>query len=85
MRVLSEPTQNELQDTVFGFAVVPVLATVYYEAVRHAKSDGAEFDIPIILGCVIAHEIGHLLLGSNSHSGSGVMKPRWERKSSGKQ
>jgi len=80
VRVLSEPTQNELQDIVFGFAVVPVLATVYYEAVRHAKSDGAEFDIPIILGCVIAHEIGHLLLGSNSHSGSGVMKPRWERK-----
>jgi len=53
---------------------------VFYEAVRHAKSDGAEFDIPIILGCVIAHEIGHLLLGSNSHSGSGVMKRRWDRK-----
>jgi hypothetical protein len=80
LRVLSEPTQNVLQDTVFGFAVVPVFATVYYEAVRHAKSDGADFDIPIILGCVIVHEIGHLLLGLNSHSGSGVMKPRWERK-----
>jgi hypothetical protein len=80
LRLLSEPTQNELQDTVFGFAVVPVVATVYYEAVRHAKSDGTEFDIPIILGCVIVHEIGHLLLGSNSHSSSGVMKPRWERK-----
>jgi len=80
VRVISEPIQNELQDTVFGFAIVPVLATVYYEAVRRAKSDGGEFDIPIILGCVIAHEIGHLLLGSNSHSGSGVMKPRWKRK-----
>jgi len=80
LRVLSESTQNELQDTVFGFAVVPVLASVYYEAVRHAKSDGAKFDIPIILGCVIAHEIGHLLLGSNSHSGLGVMQRRWKRK-----
>jgi len=80
LRVLSEPTQNTLQDTVFGFAVVPVLASVYYDAVGRAKSDGAEFDIPIILGCVIAHEIGHLLLGSNSHSGSGIMKRRWERK-----
>jgi len=80
LRVLSEPTQNTFQDTVFGFAVVPILATVYYEAVRHAKSDGAAFDTPIILGCVIAHEIGHLLLGSNSHSGLGVMKRRWERK-----
>jgi hypothetical protein len=80
LRVLSEPTQNTLQDTVFGFAVVPVLASVYYDAVRRAKSDGAEYDIPTILGCVIAHEIGHLLLGSNSHSGLGVMKRRWERK-----
>ena len=80
LRVLSEPTHNAPQDTVFGFAVVPVLATVYYEAVRRAKSDGAAFDIPIILGCVIAHEIGHLLLGSNSHSGLGVMNRRWERK-----
>jgi len=35
---------------------------------------------PVILGCVIAHELGHLLLGSNSHSGSGVMQPQWGRK-----
>ena len=36
--------------------------------------------MPIILGCVIAHEIGHLLLGSNSHSVSGIMQGRWERR-----
>lgn len=81
LRVLSEQTQNRFQDTVFGFAVVPILASVYYDyALRTAKRDNAEFEAPIILGCVIAHEIGHLLLGSNSHSSSGVMQPRWERK-----
>jgi hypothetical protein len=81
LRILSEPTQNQFPDTVFGFAVVPVLASVYYEyAVRRAKSDDAEFEVPIILGCAIAHEVGHLLLGSNSHSGSGIMQRRWERK-----
>jgi hypothetical protein len=48
--------------------------------VRRAKSDDAEFEVPIILGCAIAHEVGHLLLGSNSHSGSGIMQRRWERK-----
>jgi predicted Zn-dependent protease len=81
LRVLSEQIQNRFQDTVFGFAVVPILASVYYEyALRTAKRDNAEFEAPIILGCVIAHEIGHLLLGSNSHSSSGVMQPRWERK-----
>jgi hypothetical protein len=80
LRVLSESTQNKFQDTAFGFAVVPVLASVYYDYVAHlARSDNAEFEIPIILGCVIAHEIGHLLLGSNSHSVSGIMQGHWER------
>ena len=80
LRVLSESSQNKFQETAFGFAVVPVLASVYYDYVAHlARSDNAEFEIPIILGCVIAHEIGHLLLGSNSHADSGIMQGHWER------
>ena len=52
---------------------------MYYDYVaRRAKSDDAEFEAPIILGCVIAHELGHLLLGTNSHSGKGIMQRRWE-------
>jgi hypothetical protein len=79
LRVLTAPVQNKFEDTVFGFTIHPVLATVYYEyAVRRGKSDHAEFEIPIILGCAIAHELGHLLLGSNGHSGAGIMRPRWE-------
>ncbi len=79
LRVLAAPVQNKFQDTVFGFAVHPVLASVYYEyAMRRAKSDDAEFEVPIILGCAIAHELGHLLLGANSHSDAGIMQPRWE-------
>jgi hypothetical protein len=79
LRVLAEPIQNKFQDTVFGFAVHPVLASVYYEyAIRRAKRDDAEFEVQIILGCAIAHELGHLLLGSNSHSGAGIMQPRWD-------
>jgi hypothetical protein len=31
-----------------------------------------------ILGTVIAHELGHLLLGSNSHSGMGIMTAHWQ-------
>jgi hypothetical protein len=30
-----------------------------------------------LLGHVIAHEIGHLLLGPNGHSTSGIMRPTW--------
>jgi hypothetical protein len=79
LRVLAAPIQNKFQATVFGFAVHPVLASVYYDyAVRRGKSDDAEVEIPIILGCAIAHELGHLLLGTNSHSDKGIMQPRWE-------
>ena len=78
LRVLGAPLTNKFQDTVFGFSVHPVLASVYYEyAARRAKSDDADFEAPIILGCAIAHELGHLLLGTNSHSDSGIMQPRW--------
>jgi hypothetical protein len=33
-----------------------------------------------ILGLAVAHEIGHALLGSNSHSSRGIMCPRWDSK-----
>ena len=81
LRVLPDHARNGVQDGAFGFAVLPVLASVYYEhAVSLARSDGAEFEVPIILGCVMAHEIGHLMLGSNSHSDTGIMQGQWERK-----
>jgi hypothetical protein len=30
-----------------------------------------------MLGRIIAHELGHLLLGQNGHSVVGIMKARW--------
>ncbi len=30
-----------------------------------------------ILGLAVAHEMGHALSGSNSHSSRGIMRPRW--------
>jgi hypothetical protein len=32
-----------------------------------------------ILGLVMAHEVGHLLLGSHSHSTSGIILASWQR------
>jgi len=81
LRIIPGPAKNTFQDPVFGFAVVPLVASVFYDyAVRRAKIDAAEFEVPILLGCVVAHEIGHLLLGLNGHSDSGIMQGRWERK-----
>lgn len=36
------------------------------------------FFLPRILGHVLAHEIGHVLLGTNSHSWTGLMKAHWD-------
>jgi hypothetical protein len=33
--------------------------------------------LPQLLGQVFAHELGHMLLGANSHSGIGLMSARW--------
>ena len=38
-----------------------------------------EVDLGTMLGHVIAHEIGHLLLPSNAHSPTGVMQPHWDQ------
>ena len=34
-------------------------------------------DLGLILGSVMAHEMGHLLLGANSHSVAGLMQAHW--------
>jgi hypothetical protein len=51
-------------------------ADVFYEPMKQLrKSDGT--DIASLLGHVAAHEIGHLLLGMNSHSAAGIMHAHW--------
>jgi hypothetical protein len=32
-----------------------------------------------VLGRVIAHEVGHLLLGHNAHSSEGIMRANWNK------
>jgi hypothetical protein len=52
------------------------IAYILYNRIeRFALAQGA----PVArgLGHVIAHEIGHLLLGVNSHSRDGLMQPDW--------
>ena len=82
VRILDRQLNNAFQDSVFGFAIAPVFASVYYEsALRLAQtSSNSESDVSTILGCLIAHEIGHLLLGHNHHTVNGIMQARWEIK-----
>jgi hypothetical protein len=65
-----------------GYAVVDLkqgtgaLATVYAdritEVARRTRTDAGK-----LLGRAIAHEIGHLLLGTSDHSADGLMRARW--------
>src|SRR6201987_769067 len=50
-------------DFAFGVAVSPGLASVFYgDAALMAERQQLTPELPLLLGCLIAHEIGHLLL-----------------------
>lgn len=53
-----------------------VLATVYVDRVLDLVRR-LDIDHPTLLGRTIAHEIGHLLLATNSHAPSGLMRELW--------
>jgi len=54
-------------------------AWVFYQRVEElAESEVASSSQ--ILGHAIAHEIGHLLLGPNAHSRTGIMRGNWDRR-----
>src|SRR5690606_4203205 len=42
-----------------------------------AIADGRKYRQPVVLGAIIAHELGHLLLGIGSHSKVGLMSLPW--------
>ena len=52
------------------------IATVFADRVA-ITSDRAGANARGVLGRVIAHEIGHLLIGTTHHSRTGLMRARW--------
>jgi hypothetical protein len=51
-------------------------ADLFYKPMEDLhKTDGT--DVASLLGHVAAHEIGHLLLGTNSHAAAGIMHAHW--------
>jgi hypothetical protein len=54
------------------------LATIYLNRVRWLAS-ASTADLATLLGRAIAHEIGHLLLGTPEHGVTGVMRAIWSR------
>ena len=75
------PSGKTTRDFVFGEAFLAPDGTgkytdVFFDRMRETDAD---IDIGQLLGAVSAHELGHLLLGSHSHSLMGIMEPLWKR------
>jgi hypothetical protein len=76
------PSASPVSEDTFGQAFLNAesegsYAYVYIAAVQASRAARAlrEGDL---LGDVVAHEVGHLLLGANSHGRSGIMAARWQ-------
>jgi hypothetical protein len=76
--------RGHIEEGVLGFAAVATdgglgrIAYVIYDRVQQQASSGA-IDETDLMGLVMAHEIGHLLLGPGSQGEAGLMKGRWDR------
>lgn len=56
------------------------VAYVFADRVTAFAIDG-RLDLAMMLGCALAHELGHLLLPVNAHTRDGIMRANWDAKS----
>ena len=76
------PGTQRLKDDVFGAAFlgrdgIGQYTDVYYDRLEELRHD---WGVPpdLVLAHVMAHEIGHVLLGLNSHSSMEIMRGYWQ-------
>lgn len=76
------PAGTDARPVTLGYSLVETavrfgsLATVYVDRVADLAA-ASRVDLPTLLGRAIAHEIGHLLLGTGAHARAGVMRAVW--------
>ncbi len=83
VRIINAPADNPtIQPEACGLAYVLKetdrgwLATAFSDRIANAATR-VGVDAGTLLGLVIAHELGHLLLGSGYHGWTGVMRADW--------
>lgn len=78
------PSQGRADQIALGHSLVDTrlragaLATVYVDRVA-ALAATCRLDVRTLLGRAIAHEIGHLLLGTADHAPAGLMRAAWSQ------
>jgi hypothetical protein len=79
------PQASRLRGEEFGFAIEDgeqgfgSVAWIFYEPIKSFALE-KELSLTQLLGHVLAHELGHMLLGANSHSGVGLMRAQWSNR-----
>ena len=81
LRILPR-SRAALKDSALGEALpcppdeAVCFANVFYNRVEQ-RTEVERISLEQVLGHAMAHELGHLLLGSNSHSSTGIMSGKW--------
>jgi hypothetical protein len=79
LRIRREP--HGLQPDAFGISYLSSSSEGCYSEIFTRPVEALRERFPVgmatLLGHVATHEIAHLLLGSNSHSETGIMRARW--------
>ena len=82
IRLVQAPRLLPGERQVFGFSQIDTvtrngtLATVFADRVAMA-AERNRVNGPMLLGRTVAHEIGHLLLGTTGHTSTGLMRELW--------
>jgi len=82
IRLVQAPRLLPGDRQVFGFSQIDTatgngtLATVFADRVA-AAAERNRVNAPTLLGRTVAHEIGHLLLGTTAHTSTGLMRELW--------
>lgn len=83
VQLVHDTGRFKLKEEVFGAAFLGtdghgLYTDVFFDRAQELCRE-LKVSLPELLGHIIAHEIGHLLLGLNAHSLAGIMRARWER------
>ena len=82
VRIVASPTMRNSNNLALGYSHVDAgagagtLSTVFADSVN-ITSRHLHVDMAVLLGRAIAHELGHLLMGTMTHSTDGLMRERW--------
>lgn len=81
LRIVGYPASQSVSPNALGFAVThrgdSTCASLFRDRVLAMVGRGGPCSEADLLGHAMAHELGHLLLGSSAHSRYGLMAGRW--------